>query len=62
MTIRVGINGSGRIGRDMLHNVTDRGDAGVEVVAVNDIMPAARSCRRHGRCPQGNREPPRRVT
>lgn len=46
MTIRVGINGFGRIGRDLLRNVIDRVDTGIEVVAVNDVMPAAgmRTC------------------
>ena len=40
MTIRVGINGFGRIGRDFLRTVIDRGDTGIEVVAANDIMTA----------------------
>jgi glyceraldehyde 3-phosphate dehydrogenase len=39
MTLRVGINGFGRIGRNFLRAALDQG--GVEVVAVNDIMPAA---------------------
>ena len=38
MSIRVGINGFGRIGRDFLRNVIDGGDTGIEVVAVNDVM------------------------
>jgi glyceraldehyde 3-phosphate dehydrogenase len=41
MTIRVGINGFGRIGRDFVRNVTDRDDTGIEVVAANDIMAPA---------------------
>ncbi len=42
MSIRVGINGFGRIGRDFLRAVVDRGDTGIEVVAANDVMdPAA---------------------
>lgn len=41
MSIRVGINGFGRIGRDFLRNVVERGDTGIEVVAVNDVMTAA---------------------
>ncbi|HEX5116833.1 MAG TPA: type I glyceraldehyde-3-phosphate dehydrogenase [Pseudonocardiaceae bacterium] len=40
MTIRVSINGFGRIGRDLFRIVIDRGDADIEVVAINDIMPA----------------------
>jgi glyceraldehyde 3-phosphate dehydrogenase len=42
MSIRVGINGFGRIGRDFLRTVVDHGDTGIEVVAANDVMdPAA---------------------
>ncbi len=44
MTVRVGINGFGRIGRNYLRSVLARagqGTAEVEVVAVNDIAPAA---------------------
>lgn len=41
MTIRVGINGFGRIGRDFLRTVIDRGDTGIEVVAANDVMDPA---------------------
>ena len=37
MTVRVGINGFGRIGRDILRCVLTRPDTGVEVVAVNDL-------------------------
>ncbi|MHC5908441.1 type I glyceraldehyde-3-phosphate dehydrogenase [Streptomyces sp. S6] len=40
MTVRVGINGFGRIGRTYLRAALERGE-GVEVVAVNDIAPAA---------------------
>ena len=37
MTVRVGINGFGRIGRSFYRALLDRGDtAGVELVAVND--------------------------
>ena len=37
MTVRVGINGFGRIGRSFYRAILDRGDAaGVELVAVND--------------------------
>ena len=39
MTVRVGINGFGRIGRSFYRAILDRGDAaGVELVAVNDPM------------------------
>jgi glyceraldehyde 3-phosphate dehydrogenase len=44
MTIRVGINGFGRIGRDLLRAGTDRannGELGLEFVAVNDITDPA---------------------
>ena len=37
MTTRVGINGFGRIGRDYLRCLLERGSSGIEVVAVNDI-------------------------
>jgi glyceraldehyde 3-phosphate dehydrogenase len=37
MTVKVGVNGFGRIGRIFLRSVLERPDAGVEVVAVNDI-------------------------
>ncbi|MEV6273488.1 type I glyceraldehyde-3-phosphate dehydrogenase [Kribbella sp. NPDC051936] len=39
MSVRVGINGFGRIGRDYLRCVLERGSSGIEVVAVNDIAP-----------------------
>src|SRR5271170_3713868 len=38
MTIRVGINGFGRIGRTFVRRSLERGD--IEVVAVNDITDA----------------------
>lgn len=37
MSVRVGINGFGRIGRDYLRCVLERGSGGVEVVAINDV-------------------------
>ena len=41
MRVRVGINGMGRIGRDLMRIATDRSgygtDAGIEVVAVNEL-------------------------
>jgi glyceraldehyde 3-phosphate dehydrogenase len=44
MTVRVGINGFGRIGRDLMRIATDRtinGESGIEIVAVNDITDPA---------------------
>ena len=42
MTVRVGINGFGRIGRNFLRAALQQaGGADVEVVAVNDLVPAA---------------------
>lgn len=44
MTIRVGINGFGRIGRDLTRSLverTDNGELGLEIVAVNDITDPA---------------------
>lgn len=44
MTVRVGINGFGRIGRTYLRAALDRAEAGtqyVDVVAVNDVAPPA---------------------
>ncbi len=43
MTIRIGINGFGRIGRDLLRSAVDRadnGELGIEIVAINDIADA----------------------
>jgi glyceraldehyde 3-phosphate dehydrogenase len=37
MTVRLGINGFGRIGRDILRCVLETPDSPIEVVAVNDI-------------------------
>jgi len=41
MSIRVGINGFGRIGRGFLRYVTDHPDTNIDVVAANDVMTAA---------------------
>jgi glyceraldehyde 3-phosphate dehydrogenase len=44
MNIRVGINGFGRIGRDLMRAATERtdhGELGIEIVAVNDITDPA---------------------
>ncbi|MFS8102585.1 type I glyceraldehyde-3-phosphate dehydrogenase [Lentzea alba] len=40
MAVRVGINGFGRIGRDVLRAAFDRHDTAIEIVAVNDITDA----------------------
>ncbi|MCE7004661.1 type I glyceraldehyde-3-phosphate dehydrogenase [Kibdelosporangium philippinense] len=40
MTVRVGINGFGRIGRDVLRCVFDRDDTDIEIVAINDVTSA----------------------
>jgi glyceraldehyde 3-phosphate dehydrogenase len=46
MSIRTGINGFGRIGRDYLRYVLDdAGDGELEVVAINDVADAATMCR-----------------
>ncbi|MBO0877233.1 MAG: type I glyceraldehyde-3-phosphate dehydrogenase, partial [Pseudonocardia sp.] len=39
MRTRVGINGLGRIGRDVLRGLIERGEKGVDLVAVNDVAP-----------------------
>ncbi len=39
MRIRVGINGMGRIGRDVLRGALERAEPGFEVVAINDLAP-----------------------
>ena len=41
MTVRVGINGMGRIGRDVMRSVWQRDDCAFEVVAINDVAPPA---------------------
>ncbi|WP_328325675.1 type I glyceraldehyde-3-phosphate dehydrogenase [Kribbella sp. NBC_00382] len=41
MTVRVGINGFGRIGRDFLRGALERGTEAIEVVAINDITDTA---------------------
>lgn len=40
MPIRIGINGFGRIGRQVLKSITDRHADALEVVAINDLVPA----------------------
>ena len=39
MTVRVGINGFGRIGRNVLRAVAESGRSDIEVVAINDLAP-----------------------
>ncbi|MBW0113875.1 type I glyceraldehyde-3-phosphate dehydrogenase [Pseudonocardia abyssalis] len=39
MRVRVGINGMGRIGRDVLRGAVERNDPAFRVVAVNDVAP-----------------------
>ncbi len=39
MRVRVGINGMGRIGRDVLRAAVDRAEPGFEIVAINDVAP-----------------------
>ncbi|SHK75361.1 glyceraldehyde 3-phosphate dehydrogenase [Pseudonocardia thermophila] len=41
MRVRVGLNGMGRIGRDVLRIATDRPERSFDVVAVNDVMEPA---------------------
>ena len=40
MTIRIGINGFGRIGRTLLRVLAETGADDIEVVAINDPAPA----------------------
>src|SRR6201986_1957228 len=57
MTIRVGINGFGRIGRNVLRAIAEAGRTDIEVVAANDLGPVEtkahllRYDRVHGRFP-----------
>ena len=37
MTLKVGINGFGRIGRNILRSVIESGRKDIEVVAINDL-------------------------
>src|ERR1700745_1191810 len=39
MSVRVGINGFGRIGRNILRAIVEAGRHDIEVVAVNDLAP-----------------------
>ena len=39
MSIKVGINGFGRIGRNVLRAILESGRSDIEVVAINDLTP-----------------------
>ena len=39
MTVRVGINGFGRIGRNILRAIFESGHTNIKVVAINDLTP-----------------------
>ena len=39
MTVRVAINGFGRIGRLVLRSIVEHGRKDIEVVAINDLGP-----------------------
>ena len=43
MTIRIGINGFGRIGRLVMRAAAERND--IEVVAINDLLPFFHVCK-----------------
>lgn len=57
MTLRLAINGFGRIGRNVLRALYERGDDDLEVVAINDLTPTETQARLlkfdsvHGRFP-----------
>jgi glyceraldehyde 3-phosphate dehydrogenase len=40
MTLKIAINGFGRIGRGVLRALLERGDTDIDVVAINDLAPA----------------------
>src|SRR5207247_6025101 len=39
MSVRVGINGYGRIGRNVLRAIVEAGRSDIEVVGINDLAP-----------------------
>src|SRR5215813_7777882 len=39
MSVRVGINGFGRIGRNVLRAIAETGRSDIEVVGINDLAP-----------------------
>ena len=57
MTIRVAINGFGRIGRNVLRSIVEQGRTDIEVVAINDLGPVETNAHLlrydsiHGRAP-----------
>src|SRR4026208_1093008 len=57
MTVRVGINGFGRIGRNILRAIAESGRKDIQVVAINDLGPVETNAhllrydRVHGRFP-----------
>jgi len=44
MAVKVGINGFGRIGRNVFRSVLEHGVEGIEFVAVNDLTDANDTC------------------
>ena len=40
MSVRIAINGFGRIGRNVLRAIVENGRSDVQVVAINDLAPA----------------------
>src|SRR4029078_8489222 len=59
MSVRVGINGFGRIGRNILRAIAESGRKDIEVVALNDLGPVETNAHLlrydsvHGRFPGG---------
>ncbi|HEU5444599.1 MAG TPA: glyceraldehyde 3-phosphate dehydrogenase NAD-binding domain-containing protein, partial [Pseudolabrys sp.] len=39
MTVRIGINGFGRIGRNILRAIAEAGRKDIQVIAINDLGP-----------------------
>ena len=44
MTVKVAINGFGRIGRNVLRAIIESGRTDIEVVAINDLGPGGNQC------------------
>ena len=59
MAVRVGINGFGRIGRNILRAIAESGRKDIEVVGINDLGPVETNAHLlrfdsgHGRCRNG---------
>jgi glyceraldehyde 3-phosphate dehydrogenase len=49
MSVRVAINGFGRIGRNVLRAIVEADRSDIEVVAINDLAPATASAAVMGR-------------